>query len=79
MTRSQWVKRLADLMRELARAEAAVERASARRRDLPPGSTRARVTTANARWMQAAEERDRIKEELDELGVTIPQCAPAEG
>jgi hypothetical protein len=35
-----------------------------RRRSLPPGSTRARVTTANARWAQAAEHRDRLQEEL---------------
>ena len=31
---------------------------------LPAGSTRARVTTANARWMRAAEERDRVEKEL---------------
>jgi hypothetical protein len=30
------------------------------RRALPPGSSRARVTTANAGWMRACEARDRI-------------------
>lgn len=46
------------------RAYLAAERASARAADaraaLPIGSTRARVTTANARWKSAAEERDRL-------------------
>jgi hypothetical protein len=36
-----------------------------RRRALPPGSSRARVTTANANWAQAAEHRDRISDLLD--------------
>ena len=38
--------------------------AATRRANLPPGSTRARVTTANARWMRAAEERDRLEREV---------------
>ena len=32
--------------------------------NLEPGSGRARVTTANARWAMAAEARDRIKDRL---------------
>lgn len=39
-------------------------RASEARAALPPGSSRAKVTTANARWMSAAEERDRCAREL---------------
>lgn len=35
-----------------------------RRAALPPGSSRARVTTANAGWARAAEERDRVAAEL---------------
>lgn len=38
--------------------------ASKRRFDLPPGSSRARVTTANARWATAAEACDRIENAL---------------
>jgi hypothetical protein len=37
---------------------------SARRRDLPAGSTRAKVTTANAKWATAAEAVDRIEATL---------------
>lgn len=42
------------------KAADASSRASAARRDLPPGSSRAKVTTLNARWSSAAEERDRL-------------------
>lgn len=46
------------------RAYLAAEKASARAADaraaLPIGASRARVTTANARWRSAAEERDRL-------------------
>jgi len=48
-------------LRSLEKAQLKVEAASARRRDLPAGSSRAKVTTANARWMSACEERDRRK------------------
>jgi len=44
-----------------------------RRGALPPGSSRARVTTANANWANAAEHRDRcivrLEEELARLGM----------
>lgn len=33
---------------------------------LPPGSTRARVTTANAKWARAAEYRDLLRRQLQE-------------
>ncbi len=58
---------LSHLVRELARAQKASERASAARAALPPGSSRARVTTANARWMRAAEHRDRLLAQVEAL------------
>jgi len=42
----------------------ASRKASERRYNLPAGSSRAAVTTANARWKSAAEERDRLGGEL---------------
>jgi hypothetical protein len=39
---------------------------------LPAGSSRARVTSANARWARAAEERDRIARQLDQLRRGTP-------
>lgn len=64
MTRTE---QLARLRRDLARAQAASTRAMDARAALPPGSSRARVTTANARWARAAEHRDRIQEQIDRL------------
>lgn len=46
------------------RATEASLRASTARCDLPPGSSRAKVTSANARWTGAAEERDRLGADL---------------
>lgn len=57
--------KLLRLERELSKAQAKSLRAAEARRALPPGSSRARVTTANARWMRAAEERDRIAAALE--------------
>ena len=56
MTREQAMEirtALADLIDAIDRAD----RASAAREALPPGSTRARVTTANAKWSNAARHR----------------------
>ncbi len=53
------------LERALEKAQAASLRASEARRRLPYGSSRARVTTANANWARAAEHRDRIAALLD--------------
>lgn len=39
-------------------------RAADARSSLPQGSSRAKVTTANARWASAAEERDRCAKDL---------------
>jgi len=45
----------------------ASERACAARGALAPGASRARVTSANARWSRAAEARDRREQELRAL------------
>ena len=50
--------------REYQEAERRSKAAMERRRALPPGSSRARVTTANANWARSAEHRDRIFERL---------------
>lgn len=57
-----------NLTREIAQARAKLTRTSEARRALPPGSSRARVTTANARWARAAEHYDRLLAELSVPG-----------
>lgn len=54
------------LRRDLAAAERRSEKLAEARSKLPPGSSRARVTTANARWARAAEYRDLLRRQLDE-------------
>jgi hypothetical protein len=56
--------RIPRLQRELKAAMSKSERACQTRASLPPGSSRAKVTTDNARWKSAAEARDRIAAEL---------------
>ena len=51
--------------KEYRAAVLASHKASEARRNLPAGSSRAAVTTANARWMNHAENRDRLEKELD--------------
>lgn len=51
-------RQVADRAKALAAAQAASEKAADSRALIETGSTRARITTANARWMQAAEDRD---------------------
>ena len=65
-------KEIADAERELAKAKAKSLAASEARCALPPGSSRARVTTANARWMAAAEHRDRCEQRLADLKAVQP-------
>lgn len=60
-TTEQRIKRLE---KALAAAQRKSMKAAEARARLPAGATRARVTTANARWARAAEERDRIEREL---------------
>lgn len=57
----------AKLAKELGEAEKKVQRTSERRRALPAGSPRSRVTTANARWATACEHRDRLLAQLREV------------
>ena len=56
---------IATLRRRLAKAEDASQKAMEARQALPSGSSRAKVTRANAKWATAAEDRDRIKAALD--------------
>lgn len=56
--------------REIAAAHAKMRKASETRRALPAGSSRARVTTANARWMRACEHHDRLCSERDSIMET---------
>lgn len=55
------IDRAIECLRELRRTHAKLERASEARRALPPGSSRARVTTANARWATASEAHERAR------------------
>jgi hypothetical protein len=50
---------LQELLKRYLEAQQKSSIAAERRSDVQAGATRARVTTANARWMAAAEERDR--------------------
>lgn len=58
-------------------AGAKSERLAQARGALPAGSSRARVTTANARWMRAAEERDRIERERAHPEAEVPHVPSA--
>jgi hypothetical protein len=53
---------LVGLLKKYLEAEKASKRAMEARMALAPGSTRARSTTANARWAQAAEGRDNLRD-----------------
>ena len=55
------IKAATKFYRQMARRAA---KASEARYSLPPGTSRARVTTANARWMSYAEARDRAAKDL---------------
>ncbi len=55
--------------RALIAAQKASDKASEARFKLPAGSSRAKVTTANARWMRSAEFRDLCSDRLMRLGV----------
>lgn len=55
------------LRKELARAKADSARLCERRASMPPGSSRARVTTLNAKWARVAEYRDLLLARLEEL------------
>lgn len=59
------------LERKLAAAEKRTEKAAEARKNLGFGASRARVTTANARWAAAAEERDRVLEQLQKARESV--------
>lgn len=67
------------LVRALDAAQKASTKASDARSALPAGSSRARVTTANARWMRASEHRDRCEAALRAAlaSACIPELAEA--
>jgi hypothetical protein len=56
---------LLDAIRELDAAERASTIACDARSALPPGTSRARVTTANANWARKAEHRDRLQDRAE--------------
>lgn len=58
-----------EMQRLLRTAYRDMRRASDRRRDLPPGSSRARITTANARWSTASEHYWRLRGIALEMGM----------
>lgn len=60
-----------------ARAGVASAKAAQARASLPPGSSRARVTSANAKWMRHAEALARIDRALEGLGVVHGSVADA--
>ncbi|NOJ73171.1 hypothetical protein HMI46_21805 [Paenibacillus alvei] len=66
-------RKIVELERRLATAERKTEQAAEARRKLGIGASRARVTSANARWKAAAEERDRLMEELKQMGESVEQ------
>lgn len=55
------------LRKELSRLTRESLKASERRAALPPGSSRARVTTLNAKWARLAEARDRVAAQIADL------------
>lgn len=58
------------LRRLLLEAQHKSTKAQESRMRLPAGSSRARVTTANARWARAAEHRDRLQDQLTSAEMT---------
>jgi hypothetical protein len=55
------LREIASRAKELAAAQTASERACDQRQALDAGTSRARLTSANAKWMRAAEHRDRCE------------------
>lgn len=70
---------LRELARRLESAERAAIKTAVARAALPAGSSRARVTTANARWTRAAEHRGRCEAALVAAGVDMTQARAMSG
>lgn len=66
------MKEITRLEKLLAKAEKDSKRCAAARGALGPDASRARMTTANAKWMRAAEFRDRIQSKFDEAKALLP-------
>lgn len=62
--RVHMLRQVVERAQVLLKAQIASERACDARGAMEPGSSRARLTTANARWMRAAEDRDRCERNL---------------
>lgn len=71
---SEIIHAIAEAQRFLKEKERASERASRARAALEPGSSRARVTTANANWAVAAEARERAAARLAALERLVAPC-----
>lgn len=67
ITRTELESKIVQLRRDLAKAEKRSAAFAERRASIRPGASRARTTTANARWARAAEHRDRLLLQLAEL------------
>lgn len=65
------------LEKALQQAQAKSDRAMEARRRLDSGASRAKVTTANARWSRAAEARDRAQAALDAHRSGVPSSRPS--
>jgi hypothetical protein len=63
----------AQLLKLHRAAEMKSARWSAMRASLPPGASRHRVTSANARWARAAEARDRYAAALRLIDDSVPR------
>lgn len=70
------VKRLEKLLEKAQKDSLAWAK---RRGAMEPGTSRARVTTANAKWARAAEHRDRISDLLDAARVRLQAALTTEG
>lgn len=65
--------------RLLVKAEADSKKAMNARMALGVGATRARTTTANARWATAAEHRDKLRCHLGALRALVPATPAPQG
>lgn len=61
------LKELKHAVSDLIKAEEDSMRLCMAKGAMPVSATRARLTTANARWAQAAEQRDRIEKRVCDL------------
>lgn len=65
---------IARWFRALERANRQCDATRERRASLPAGSSRAKITSANSKWMRATEYRDVCEKALADLGVNVDQA-----